>query len=169
VTRRLIEGGVTIATAESCTGGMLGELLTRMPGSSKTFVGGAITYSDAEKVRQLGVTQATLDAHGAVSEQTAEAMAEGARGRFKVDYAVAITGIAGPDGALRQAGRHGVDRARRRRGRLRHRPDRDVRSDDEEAVVAGARDQIRLLSAWWALKLLDDALDRRDQLRRDQG
>ena len=170
VTRRLIERGVTLATAESCTGGMLGELLTRMPGSSKAFVGGAIAYSNAEKVRQLGVPQATLDAHGAVSEQTAEAMAEGARGRFGVDYAVAITGIAGPDGGT---------------------PDKPVGTvwialDGVGGVFGigqtamfdrmtkklswpGARDQIRLLSAWWALKLLDDALDRRDQLRRDQG
>src|SRR5262249_22539882 len=70
VVRRAIDAGATIATAESCTGGMIGEMLTRMPGSSRAFLGGAIVYSNAEKERQLGVRRETLEAHGAVSEET---------------------------------------------------------------------------------------------------
>src|SRR4029077_8178299 len=97
-TRRLIEAGRTGATAESCTGGMFGELLTRTPGSSRAYAGGAICYSNAEKVRQLGVREATLAQHGAVSEAGVREMAEGARARFATDFAVAVSGVAGPDG-----------------------------------------------------------------------
>jgi nicotinamide-nucleotide amidase len=96
--RRLIEAGKTVATAESCTGGMIGEMLTRRPGSSRSFLGGAIVYANAEKVRQLGVREATLAAHGAVSEPVVREMAEGARARFGTDLAVAVSGVAGPDG-----------------------------------------------------------------------
>jgi nicotinamide-nucleotide amidase len=96
--RRLIEAGKTVATAESCTGGMIGEMLTRRPGSSRAFLGGAITYSNAEKVRQLGVREATLASHGAVSEPTVREMAAGARAGFGADLAVAVSGVAGPDG-----------------------------------------------------------------------
>ena len=96
--RRLIEAGKTVATAESCTGGMIGEMLTRRPGSSKAYLGGAIVYSNAEKVRQLGVSEATLERHGAVSEETVRELAAGARSRFGVDFAVAVSGVAGPDG-----------------------------------------------------------------------
>ena len=152
VTRRLIERGVTIAAAESCTGGMLGELLTRMPGSSKAFLGGVVAYADDVKVRQLGVAQATLAAHGAVSEQTAQEMALGARERFGSNLAVAITGIAGPGGGTPDKPVGTVWIALARRG-----------SDDvtmKKLSWPGARDQIRLLSSWWALKLVDEQLDR---------
>ena len=152
VTRRLIERGVTIAAAESCTGGMLGELLTRMPGSSKAFLGGVVAYADDVKVRQLGVAQATLAAHGAVSEQTAQEMALGARERFGSNLAVAITGNAGPGGGTPDKPVGTVWIALARRG-----------SDDvtmKKLSWPGARDQIRLLSSWWALKLVDEQLDR---------
>src|SRR5690606_1458274 len=82
VTKELIATRTTVATAESCTGGLIGELLTAMPGSSATMIGGAIVYSNAEKVRQLGVRTETLEAHGAVSEETVIEMAAGARERF---------------------------------------------------------------------------------------
>ena len=88
----------TIATAESCTGGLVGHLLTEIPGSSEVFRGGIIAYADAVKVGSLGVPGPTLASHGAVSAQTAVAMAEGARRALSVDVAVAVTGIAGPDG-----------------------------------------------------------------------
>ncbi len=94
----LREAGATVVTAESCTGGMVGMLLTAVPGSSAYFLGGAVTYSNAEKVRQLGVASATLDEHGAVSEACVLEMARGARDRFGADYAVAVSGVAGPDG-----------------------------------------------------------------------
>ena len=98
VMRRLLAAKQTCVTAESCTGGLVGEMLTRMPGSSAAFLGGAIVYTNAEKERQLGVSHATLVAHGAVSDETVREMAKGARERFDSDYAVAISGIAGPDG-----------------------------------------------------------------------
>jgi len=94
----LVARGATLAVAESCTGGGLGAALTSAAGASAAFRGGVIAYADAVKSAQLGVPAAMLAAHGAVSAQTALAMAAGCRARFGVDYALAITGIAGPDG-----------------------------------------------------------------------
>ncbi len=95
---RLIETGKTLATAESCSGGLIAHRLTNIPGASTPFLGGVVAYSNAVKHAILDVPGAVLDAHGAVSEPVARAMAEGARERFGVDYAVAVTGIAGPGG-----------------------------------------------------------------------
>ena len=89
---------LTIAVAESCTGGMLGARLTAIAGSSDVVLGGIIAYANQVKVAQLGVRQATLDAHGAVSEETAREMAAGARQRLGSSVGIAITGIAGPGG-----------------------------------------------------------------------
>jgi nicotinamide-nucleotide amidase len=149
VARRLIEAKQTLATAESCTGGMIGELVTRRPGTSAVFRGGAIVYANAEKVRQLGVAQATLDAHGAVSEETVREMAHGARERFATDLAVAVSGIAGPDGGtpekpvglvwLALADRQGIT--------------------TKKIQWPGARDQVRTLASWWALRMIDHALE----------
>ena len=163
--RRALASKTTLATAESCTGGMIGELITAMRGSSAAYLGGAIVYSNAEKVRQLGVSQATLDEHGAVSEQTVVEMARGACERFGVDLAVSVSGIAGPDGGT---------------------PDKPVGTvwialaaspafvascgqgveDPKSGVLGtrklswpGARDQIRILSSWWSLAMIDAALD----------
>jgi nicotinamide-nucleotide amidase len=94
----LRERSATVAVAESCTGGMLGERFTTTPGSSNYFIGGFITYSNALKTQLLGVSAETLERFGAVSPETAEAMAAGALGRTGATYAIAITGIAGPDG-----------------------------------------------------------------------
>jgi nicotinamide-nucleotide amidase len=94
----LRERHATVAVAESCTGGMLGARLTTTPGSSQYFVGGFITYSNALKREILGVSAETLERFGAVSPETAEAMATGARERTGATYAVSITGVAGPDG-----------------------------------------------------------------------
>ncbi|MCV7278992.1 competence/damage-inducible protein A [Mycolicibacterium flavescens] len=90
--------GRRIATAESCTGGLLAARLTDLPGSSAYVAGGAVAYANEAKAEVLGVDPALIDAHGAVSEAVAEAMAAGALARFGVDTAVAITGIAGPGG-----------------------------------------------------------------------
>lgn len=87
-----------VAVAESCTGGLLGARLTAVPGSSDVFVGGVIAYANAVKVRELGVSERDLEEHGAVSEPVVRQMALGAQRKFGVDIALAITGVAGPDG-----------------------------------------------------------------------
>jgi nicotinamide-nucleotide amidase len=90
--------GRTLSVAESCTGGYISHLFTLHPGSSKVFLGGAVTYSNQLKEKILGVKKETLDLFGAVSEETAREMVEGALRNFQSDYAIAVTGIAGPDG-----------------------------------------------------------------------
>ncbi len=94
----LLENNITIATAESCTGGLISEMLTDVPGISKVFMGGAVTYSNEAKMEYLGVKEQTLKAHGAVSRETAAEMAEGIRKRLKTDIGISVTGIAGPGG-----------------------------------------------------------------------
>ena len=90
--------GLRLATAESCTGGMVAARLTDVPGSSASFVGGVVAYADEVKSSELGVPEELLAEHGAVSPEVAAAMAEGARDRLGADVAVAVTGIAGPGG-----------------------------------------------------------------------
>jgi len=89
---------LTLSIAESCTGGYISHQLTQHPGSSKVFLGGAVTYSNALKMNILGVSEETLKNFGAVSEETVKEMAEGARLAFHSDYSIAVSGIAGPDG-----------------------------------------------------------------------
>jgi len=96
--QRLRAAGKTLAVAESCTGGLIGHRLTNVPGSSHYFLASMVTYSNQSKVALLGVPEATLAAHGAVSPETAEAMAEGARRRSGADIGLSATGIAGPEG-----------------------------------------------------------------------
>ena len=98
VIRRLAECRQTLAVAESCTGGGIADRLTNVPGASAVFLGGFITYSNALKEKFLGVQTKTLAEHGAVSEPVAREMAEGARRATAADYAIAVTGIAGPAG-----------------------------------------------------------------------
>ena len=90
--------GLVCATAESCTGGGVGSAITAVPGSSAVFAGGVISYSNDVKRNVLGVSPATLATVGAVSSETAAQMADGVRKLLKVDLAVSLTGIAGPDG-----------------------------------------------------------------------
>ncbi|MEQ1900467.1 MAG: CinA family protein [Devosia sp.] len=89
---------LTVATAESCTGGLIAGALTSIPGSSDVVYGGFVTYANAAKILMVGVSPELLREYGAVSEPVARAMAEGARLMGGVDIAVAVTGIAGPDG-----------------------------------------------------------------------
>lgn len=91
--------GITIITAESCTGGLIAGCLTEIPGSSSVIEGGFVTYSNQAKVSMLSVKLEQLDQYGAVSEEVARSMAEGALGSSKADIAVACTGVAGPGGA----------------------------------------------------------------------
>lgn len=95
---RLRATGGSLATAESCSGGLIAHRITNVPGSSDYFLGGIVSYSNAAKSALLGVSEETLAAHGAVSEPVAKQMAQGARARFAAQYAVACTGIAGPGG-----------------------------------------------------------------------
>ncbi len=90
--------GIRIGTVESCTGGLVAHLITEVPGSSDYFTGGFVTYSNDLKTGLVDVPGDVLEAHGAVSAQVARAMADGARRRLAVDLAVAVTGVAGPDG-----------------------------------------------------------------------
>jgi nicotinamide-nucleotide amidase len=137
-----------IAAAESCTGGLLAAVLTEIPGSSDVLERGFVTYSNAAKQAMLGVPTAVLEGHGAVSRETAEAMAKGAIAHAPVDLAVSITGIAGPGGAT--AGKpvglvHFA--AASRRGRLIHR---------ERAYGDIGRAQVRRASVAEALAMLGE-------------
>ena len=98
VLRQLRAQGRTLATAESCTGGLIGKLLTDVPGSSEAYMGGVISYTNGVKHRLLGVSEDTLRVYTAVSRQTAHEMARGAREATGAEAAVSVTGLAGPDG-----------------------------------------------------------------------
>jgi nicotinamide-nucleotide amidase len=98
VANLLRKRNLTVCTAESCTGGTISQMLTSVPGASNYFPGGVVTYSYESKMRELGVSAQTLETLGAVSEETVIEMAEGAKRKFGTDYAISVSGIAGPDG-----------------------------------------------------------------------
>jgi nicotinamide-nucleotide amidase len=144
VGERLLARGARACVAESCTGGLVGQLLTAVPGSSRWFVGGVIAYANEVKRDLLHVREETLRAHGAVSAATALEMADGARAVSGGDWAIAITGVAGPDGGT---------------------PDKPVGTVFIAVTAAGTREvrelhwpaereQVRLVSAYQALHLL---------------
>jgi len=141
--RALKMQGYSVVTAESCTGGWIGKVLTDVPGSSSWLYGGFITYSNEAKVRLLGVFPQTLEAFGAVSEAVVRAMAEGALAQSEADFSIAVTGVAGPDGGT---------------------PDKPVglvwfawaRSGGETVCESrhfpGDRDAVRRSAVWYALE-----------------
>lgn len=137
-----------MATAESCTGGLISAYLTEIAGSSDVFDRGFVTYSNEAKMELLGVAPALLQAHGAVSEETARAMVEGALARSKADVAVAVTGIAGPTGGSPQKPVGLVHFAVATRGGA-------VRAVHH--VFPGDRAQVRHASVAFAFSLLKDA------------
>ncbi len=154
----LAERGETVAVAESCTGGLLGQRLTAVAGSSAYFVGGLLTYSNELKMRLLGVPRETLAKHGAVSKPTALAMAAGARERCGSDYGIGITGVAGPDGGtrLRPVGTVHIA-VRGPAGTADARPFMDDPPgvcSHFEARFPGDRARVRQLSTQFALELL---------------
>jgi nicotinamide-nucleotide amidase len=140
----LEDKGMTLAVAESCTGGLLGERITAIPGSSAVFLGGVIAYSDQVKIRDLNVPRELLVAHGAVSEPVALAMARGAAARFGARATLAITGIAGPSGGTPEKPVGTVWIAARL--------DRAERT--AKLNLTGERDDIRRRSAQAALNLM---------------
>jgi nicotinamide-nucleotide amidase len=142
--------GATIATAESCTGGMVAAAITDIAGSSRVFDRGFVTYSNAAKTEMLGVDAALIERHGAVSEEVARAMADGARARSGATVAVSVTGIAGPGGsAFKPEGRVCFGLA-------------NAAGTRSETVDFGAlgRDRVRAAARDHALRLLLDALTR---------
>jgi len=146
--------GVTIATAESCTGGLVGARLTSVPGASDAYVGGIVAYSDEVKEAQLGVPRDVLAAYGAVSAETAQAMAAGAQRLLHADVGASVTGIAGPDGgtAEKPVGLVYLHVSA---------------TDDSEAVrleLPGDRDRIRGRATAWLLHQLRRVLSRSDEL-----
>lgn len=138
------KAGMMLATAESCTGGLIGAALTAVPGSSDVVERGFITYSNDAKQALLGVPAGMLARHGAVSEPVARAMAEGALAHSLADVSLAVTGIAGPSGgtAEKPVGLVHIAAARRGHG-TRH----------QRHVFAGDRDQVRLEAALAAMVL----------------
>jgi len=138
-----------VATAESCTGGLVAAALTDIPGSSAVVERGFVTYSNAAKAEMLGVPASLIETHGAVSDQVARAMAEGALAHSKADLAVSITGIAGPGGATPTKPEGLVHFACARR-------DRDTVALRAEFGALG-REAVRTASVLQALKLLEDA------------
>lgn len=140
---------VVIATAESCTGGMIAAALTEIPGSSAVVDAGFVTYSNAAKMRMLGVSASTLHTYGAVSENVAQEMAEGALARSEATLTVSVTGIAGPGGSeFKPEGRvcFGLAQA-----------GQDTRTETVEFGALG-RDAVRAATRDHALNLLANAL-----------
>jgi nicotinamide-nucleotide amidase len=153
VTGLLRERGQTVATVESCTGGLVGEMITRLPGSSDVFAGGLLTYSNALKTRLAGVDADLIRQRGAVSREVALAMAHGGLERTGADHALAITGIAGPGGGSDDKPVGTVWIARASRG-----------SDDARRFqFRGGRDWVRQWSAVTALGMLRIALSGENQ------
>ncbi len=147
--------GLTVGTAESCTGGLVAAQLTRIPGSSDVFRGGIVAYENDVKLAQLGVPDETLAAHGAVSAETAAAMAAGARVTLGVDVAVSVTGIAGPAGGTPE----------KPVGLVFLHAEGPGGSDALELQFHGGREQIRRRATVAALHLLRRLLTR----NRDEG
>jgi nicotinamide-nucleotide amidase len=140
--------GLKVATAESCTGGLIAGALTEIAGSSSVVERGFVTYSNEAKIEMLGVDAATLAAHGAVSRETAEEMAQGAVSRSNADFAVAVTGIAGPGGGTAEKPVGLVHLAAAgRQGGLLH---REMRYGDI------GRDAVRLATVRTALELIEE-------------
>ena len=146
----LAERKLTLALAESCTGGLIAELVTAAPGASAFFVGGVVSYANSAKTELLGVSSELIAAHGAVSEQVSRAMAEGARSRFSADLALAVTGIAGPSGGS----------ADKPVGLVHFAVATPTETTARMRTFPGKREQVRRFAAFAGLELLRQALVR---------
>lgn len=138
--------GLKLATAESCTGGLISALLTEISGSSDVFDCGFVTYSNESKIQFLGVDQKLIEQHGAVSEQVASAMAQGAITRTGADVSVAVTGIAGPTGGTKDKPVGLVYIAVAKKNKI----------TCEKNIFSGNREDVRLQSVGKALEMLSD-------------
>lgn len=151
VSRQLSEKKATLSVAESCTGGLLGKMLTDLAGSSAVFWGGAITYDNRAKQALVGVKASTLEKHGAVSEQAVKEMAEGIRAKLSTDFSLALSGVAGPGGGseAKPVGSLHVALSSKQGSKAVH-----------QVILGGkgSRDQNRVIAAHLALDLLRDAL-----------
>lgn len=149
------QSGIRLTVAESCTGGLLAKLLTDVPGSSRVFIGGWVTYANDLKIRELGVPPDLLQREGAVSEGVALAMAEGALRESGADFALSLTGIAGPDGgsAEKPVGTVWMGMAFRKGA--------SIATESECGLFPGSRDMIRLRAAKTAINHLRLALSAR--------
>ncbi len=157
IIRELVARRRTLAVVESCTGGMLGQMLTDVPGSSEAFIGGWITYSNRLKHELVGVPEQDLAAHGAVSEQTARAMAVGGLEKSGADHCLAVTGVAGPGGgsSAKPVGTVFISHAWRCTGPP---PSPATASEVRRFLIMGDRDSVRDRSARSALAVLLFAL-----------
>ncbi|MEE8516308.1 MAG: CinA family protein [Alphaproteobacteria bacterium] len=148
-TKALVEtcrdAGLMIGTAESCTGGLLAACLTEIPGASQVFERGFVTYTNTAKVDMLGIPEALIRDHGAVSEEIARAMAEGVLSRVNADLSASITGIAGPGGATPAKPVGLVHMASIRRG---------GEMLQERHVFSGSRNEVRLAAVTAAIAIL---------------
>lgn len=148
VIRGLAEKGQTLALAESCTGGLIAQMLTSVPGASRVFQGGAVSYSHHAKREWLGVSEETLAAHGAVSEEVARSMAVGAVTRLGTDWGISVTGVAGPDSVEgNPVGRVYVGIARR-----------EGKTEVRRLSLRGSREKIQIRAAKHALFILFERL-----------
>jgi nicotinamide-nucleotide amidase len=144
----LAERGASLGLAESCTGGLVAELMTRVPGASRYLLGSLVTYANRAKETLLGVPGALIERHGAVSAEVACAMAEGARRALGADFGLAVTGIAGPGGAT----------AEKPVGLVHFAVSDAAGTAPRERVFAGTRAQVRRRAAYAALALLAERL-----------
>jgi PncC family amidohydrolase len=149
----LLRRGWKLATAESSTGGLIGHVITLVPGASRYYVGGVISYSNLAKEVELGVPHELIEQHGAVSAEVAQAMASGARTRFNVELGVAVTGIAGPEGGshAKPVGTHFIGVS------LRGHPDRV-----EQRVFGHDREGNKAAAAMLAIELALEELNAAD-------
>jgi len=138
--------GLKLVTAESCTGGLISALLTEISGSSDVFECGFVTYSNESKIKLLGVDEKLIEQHGAVSEQVASAMAQGAIAKTGADVAVAVTGIAGPSGGTTEKPVGLVYIAVATKNKI----------TCVKNIFSGSRDDVRLQSVGKALEMLSD-------------
>lgn len=147
VVSRLTAAGKTLATAESCTGGLLGKLITDVPGASNVYLGGVISYAYAVKTALLGVDAALLEEKGAVCEEVAVQMAEGARKLLQADIALATTGNAGP----------GADPKNPNVGEIYVACATEDKTVCKRLTLSGSREENRLAACREALRLMEEA------------